>query len=167
MPALHTSGPGRAAGPGAEAAGLVTGGTMEWPPLSAADLIIGLGVDEAEMVRRDGLRHADDPGQPAGAAPACGWFTGATALTMPLIEALDVLAAGPEPDWPTNAGRTARADAAGGSPRRRWPHRPARPAAGRRDHAACAEPETIATMDAGAHMLVAMPLWEVPGPRML
>jgi acetolactate synthase-1/2/3 large subunit len=32
---------------------------------------------------------------------------------------------------------------------------------------ACAPPETIATVDAGAHMLVAMPLWEVPGPRML
>ena len=32
---------------------------------------------------------------------------------------------------------------------------------------ACAPPETIATVDAGAHMLVAMPLWEVPGPRLL
>jgi len=32
---------------------------------------------------------------------------------------------------------------------------------------ACTPPETIATVDAGAHMLVAMPLWEVPGPRML
>ena len=27
--------------------------------------------------------------------------------------------------------------------------------------------ETIATVDAGAHMLVAMPLWEVPEPRRL
>jgi len=35
---------------GAEAAGLFTGGTMEWPLLSAADLIVGLGVDEAEMI---------------------------------------------------------------------------------------------------------------------
>ena len=33
-----------------EAAGLVTGGTMEWPLLAAADLILGLGVDEAEMI---------------------------------------------------------------------------------------------------------------------
>ena len=32
---------------------------------------------------------------------------------------------------------------------------------------ACAPPETIATVDAGAHMLVAMPLWEVPEPRRL
>jgi hypothetical protein len=34
----------------AEAGGLVTGGTLEWPLLSHADLIIGLGVDEAEMI---------------------------------------------------------------------------------------------------------------------
>ena len=51
IPALHTY---RARGvlpdSAAEAAGLVTGGTMEWPLLSAADLIVGLGVDEAEMI---------------------------------------------------------------------------------------------------------------------
>src|SRR5207248_3267368 len=51
IPALHTY---RARGvlpdSGAEAAGLVTGGTMERPLLSAADLIVGLGVDEAEMI---------------------------------------------------------------------------------------------------------------------
>ena len=51
LPALHTY---RARGiipdSAGEAAGLVTGGTMEWPLLSAADLIIGLGVDEAEMI---------------------------------------------------------------------------------------------------------------------
>ena len=51
IPALHTY---RARGivpdAGAEAAGLVTGGTMEWPLLAHADLIVGLGVDEAEMI---------------------------------------------------------------------------------------------------------------------
>ena len=51
IPALHTY---RARGivpdSAAEAAGLVTGGTMEWPLLARADLIIGLGVDEAEMI---------------------------------------------------------------------------------------------------------------------
>ncbi len=170
IPALHTY---RARGvlpdSGAEAAGLVTGGTMEWPLLSAADLIIGLGVDEAEMIpaRWDYAARTILVGEP-GAAPAGGWFTGATALTMPLIEALDVLAAGPEPDWPTDAGRTARADAA----RRLAAATVAAPgllapqqvvAVAR----ACAPPETIATVDAGAHMLVAMPLWEVPGPRLL
>ena len=51
IPVLHTY---RARGvlpdSAAEAAGLVTGGTMEWPLLGAADLIVGLGVDEAEMI---------------------------------------------------------------------------------------------------------------------
>ena len=51
LPALHTY---RARGiipdSAGEAAGLVTGGTMEWPLLSVADLIVGLGVDEAEMI---------------------------------------------------------------------------------------------------------------------
>src|SRR5580692_1185385 len=51
IPALHTY---RARGivpdSAAEAAGLLTGGTMEWPLLAQADLIIGLGVDEAEMI---------------------------------------------------------------------------------------------------------------------
>jgi acetolactate synthase-1/2/3 large subunit len=51
LPVLHTY---RARGivpdSGPEAAGLVTGGTMEWPLLAQADLIVGLGVDEAEMI---------------------------------------------------------------------------------------------------------------------
>ena len=51
IPVLHTY---RARGivpdAGAEAGGLVTGGTMEWPLLAHADLIVGLGVDEAEMI---------------------------------------------------------------------------------------------------------------------
>ena len=170
IPALHTY---RARGvlpdSGGEAAGLVTGGTMEWPLLSAADLIVGLGVDEAEMIpaRWDYAARTILVSEP-GAAPARGWFTGATELSIPLTEALDVLAAGPEPDWPADAGRAARADAA----RRLAAAAVAGPgllapqqvvATAR----ACAPPETIATVDAGAHMLVAMPLWEVPGPRML
>ena len=51
IPVLHTY---RARGivpdSAGEAGGLVTGGTMEWPLLAQADLIIGLGVDEAEMI---------------------------------------------------------------------------------------------------------------------
>jgi len=170
IPALHTY---RARGvlpdSGAEAAGLVTGGTMEWPLLSAADLIIGLGVDEAEMIpaRWDYAARTILVSEP-GAPLAGGWFTGATTLTMPITAALDVLAAGPGPDWPADAGRAAKADAAGrlaaaamAGPGRLAPQQVVATAR------ACAPPETIATVDAGAHMLVAMPLWEVPGPRML
>jgi acetolactate synthase-1/2/3 large subunit len=172
IPALHTY---RARGvlpdSGAEAAGLVTGGTMEWPLLSAADLIVGLGVDEAEMIpaRWDYAARTILVSEP-GAPPSRGWFTGATELTMPLAEALDVLAAGPggTMDWPADAGRAARADTARrlaaatvAAPGRLAP--PQVVATAR----ACVPPETIATVDAGAHMLAAMPLWEVPRPRLL
>jgi acetolactate synthase-1/2/3 large subunit len=172
IPALHTY---RARGvlpdSGAEAAGLVTGGTMEWPLLSAADLIVGLGVDEAEMIpaRWDYAAPTILVSEP-GAPPAHGWFTGATALTMPIPEALGVLADGPGGtiDWPPDAGRAAKTDAARrlaaaatAAPGRLAPQQVVATAR------ACAPPETIATVDAGAHMLVAMPLWAVPGPRLL
>ncbi|MGH3200077.1 MAG: thiamine pyrophosphate-binding protein [Streptosporangiaceae bacterium] len=179
IPALHTY---RARGilpdSSAEAAGLVTGGTMEWPLLSAADLIVGLGVDEAEMVPAPWDYTArtiliTEPAAGPGPAPAAdpayrGYFTGATALRMPLALAVEVLAAGPGHDWPPGAGRAAKTDAAGrllaaaiASPGRLAPQQVV--ATVRAD----APPETIATVDAGAHMLVAMPLWEVPEPRRL
>jgi acetolactate synthase-1/2/3 large subunit len=172
IPALHTY---RARGvlpdSGAEAAGLVTGGTMEWPLLSAADLIVGLGVDEAEMIpaRWDYAARTILVSEP-GAPPAHGWFTGATELTMPIDDALDVLAAGPGAtiEWPPDAGRAAKTDAARRlaaaattAPGRLAPQQVVATAR------ACAPPETIATVDAGAHMLVAMPLWDVPHPKML
>jgi acetolactate synthase I/II/III large subunit len=170
IPALHTY---RARGvlpdSAAEAAGLVTGGTMEWPLLSAADLIVGLGVDEAEMIpaRWDYAARTILVSEPGAAAPG-GWFTGATALSLPIAAAAGMLAAGPGPDWPPDAGRAVKQDAARrlaaaavAAPGRLAPQQVVATAR------ACAPPETIATVDAGAHMLVAMPLWEVPGPRML
>jgi acetolactate synthase-1/2/3 large subunit len=174
IPALHTY---RARGvlpdSAAEAAGLVTGGTMEWPLLSAADLIVGLGVDEAEMIpaRWDYAARTILVSEPGAAAPG-GWFTGATALSLPIAAAAGILAAQssrpPGPGWPPDAGRAAKQDAARrlaaaavAAPGRLAPQQVVATAR------ACAPPETITTVDAGAHMLVAMPLWEVPGPRML
>jgi len=177
LPALHTY---RARGilpdSGADAAGLVTGGTMEWPLLSAADLIVGLGLDEAEMIPApwDYAARTILVAEPTAAAspPAepryRGYFTGATALRIPLTRALEVLAAGPGHEWPPGAGRAARADAAGrlmatavAAPGLLAPQQVV---ATVRAHT---PPQTIATVDAGAHMLVAMPLWEVPEPRRL
>jgi acetolactate synthase I/II/III large subunit len=174
IPALHTY---RARGvlpdSAAEAAGLVTGGTMEWPLLSAADLVVGLGVDEAEMIPARWVYPArtilvSEP----GAATSGGWFTGATALSLPIAAAAEVLAAHtsrpPGHVWPPDAGRAARQDAgrrlaaaAVAAPGRLAPQQVVATAR------ACAPPETIATVDAGAHMLVAMPLWEVPEPGRL
>ena len=88
----------------------------------------------------------------------------------PIDDALGVLAAGPggTMEWPPDAGRAAKTDAARrlaaaatAAPGRLAPQQVVATAR------ACAPPETIATVDAGAHMLVAMPLWEVPGPRLL
>ena len=106
IPALHTY---RARGivpdSAAEAAGLLTGGTMEWPLLAQADLIIGLGVDEAEMIPAawDYAAPTVLVGDwPAGHTGATGYFTGATTLTAPLPAAIDLLAR-----WTAPAGSAA------------------------------------------------------------
>ena len=183
LPALHTY---RARGiipdSAGEAAGLVTGGTMEWPLLSAADLIIGLGVDEAEMIpapwdyaARTVLITEPEAGPASRPGPAGsyrGYFTGAAELRMPLARAAqvlaEVLADGPGHGWPPGAGHAAKTDAAArlaavaiAAPGLLAPQQVVATVR------ACTPPETVATVDAGAHMLVAMPLWEVPEPRRL
>jgi len=193
IPALHTY---RARGivpdSAAEAAGLLTGGTMEWPLLAQADLIIGLGVDEAEMIPAawDYAAPTVLVGDwPAGDTGATGYFTGATTLTAPLPTAIDLLARWTPPagsgGWAPAAGREARADAArrlagaatatsaGSVPTGTTPAGAA-PATGAlaaqqvaatvRAHTPAA---TIASVDAGAHMLAVMPLWEVDEPGRL
>jgi len=172
VPALHTY---RARGivpdDSAEAAGLVTGGTAEWPLLAAADLIVGLGVDEAEMIPAAWeytARTVLVTGHSAGRGES-GYFTGASTVAAPLPAAIGVLAEGAGGHgWPPGAGRAARlgavrrlTEAAVAGPGRLAPQRVA---AIVRAHT---PPDTVATVDAGAHMLVAMPLWEVPRPRRL
>jgi acetolactate synthase I/II/III large subunit len=209
IPALHAY---RARGivpdSAAEAAGLLTGGTMEWPLLAQADLIIGLGVDEAEMIPAawDYAAPTVLVGDwPAGHLGAAGYFTGATTVTAPLPAAIDLLARWTPPagsgGWAPAAGRAARADAtrrladaatatsagrvptastpigstpAGATPATGAPTTGAAPATGAlapqqvavtvRAHTPAA---TIASVDAGAHMLAVMPLWEVDEPGRL
>ena len=195
IPALHTY---RARGivpdAAAEAGGLVTGGTMEWPLLAHADLIVGLGVDEAEMipaawdyaaptvlvsewpaehtgVPRTGMARTGMAPEGLARTGATSYFTGATILTAPLPAAIDLLAAwipATGPRWAPGAGRTARAEAARrlaeaatAAPGTLAPQQVATVA---RAHT---PPDTIATVDAGAHMLAVMPLWEVDQPRRL
>src|SRR5262249_26881406 len=103
VPALHTY---RARGivpdSAAEAAGLVTGGTMEWPLLAAADLIIGLGVDEAEMIPAAWDYPA--PVLLVAGRRGSAYFPWATALDTPLAAAVGVLAAREhEHGWPPGA----------------------------------------------------------------
>jgi acetolactate synthase-1/2/3 large subunit len=173
IPALHTY---RARGimpdSGAEAAGLVTGGTMEWPLLAASDLIVGLGVDPAEMIPADwdyAARTILVSQTSAGAADAGRYFTGGTALAAPLGAAIELIAAHRHHcSWPPAAGRAARTgamaglrEAARGAPGLLSPQDVVTTV---RAHT---PPETIAAVDAGAHMLVAMPLWEVDEPHRL
>jgi acetolactate synthase-1/2/3 large subunit len=185
IPALHTY---RARGivpdSAAEAGGLVTGGTMEWPLLAHADLIVGLGVDEAEMIpaawdypaptvlvsewpaEHTGMAHGD-----VARTGAASYFTGATTLTAPLPAAIDLLAAwipATGMRWAPGAGRAARAEAARrlgeaavAAPGTLAPQQVATMARAR------TPPDTIATVDAGAHMLAVMPLWEADQPRRL
>ena len=200
IPVLHTY---RARGimpdSSGEAAGLVTGGTMEWPLLAAADLIVGLGVDPAEMIpaawdyaaptvmvtetgeEQSGAAGASEPGSPGSPggqggqgghggmdAVAC-YFTGAAELTAPLPAALSLLAAHRgRNQWPAAAGRAVKADIVA---RLRGAAIAAPGLLSPQDVVATVRahtpPETIATVDAGAHMLVAMPLWEVEEPHRL
>jgi acetolactate synthase-1/2/3 large subunit len=190
IPALHTY---RARGivpdTAAEAGGLVTGGTMEWPLLAQADLIVGLGVDEAEMIpaawdypaptvlvsewpaQRPGMERGGMARPGMARTGTASYFTGATTLTAPLPAAIDLVAAwipATGPRWAPGAGRAARAEAA-----RRLAQAaiaapgtlaPQQVAAVARAHT---PPDTIVTVDAGAHMLAVMPLWDVDQPRRL
>jgi len=131
IPALHTY---RARGivpdTAAEAGGLVTGGTMEWPLLAQADLIVGLGVDEAEMIpaawdypaptvlvsewpaQRPGMERGGMARPGMARTGTASYFTGATTLTAPLPAAIDLVAAwipATGPRWAPGAGRAARA----------------------------------------------------------
>lgn len=172
VPALHTY---RARGivpdTTAEAAGLVTGGTAEWPLLAAADLIIGLGVDEAEMIPASwdyAARTLLVTEYQVSRGLGC-YFTGSTTLRAPLAAAIAVLAVGiSRADWPPGIGRSARIDATRrlAEAARAAPGllAPQRVVAVIRAHV---PPHAVATVDAGAHMLVVMPLWEVAEPRRL
>jgi acetolactate synthase-1/2/3 large subunit len=103
---------------------------------------------------------------PAGSA---GYFTGGVEIVAPLPAAIRALGAHRAMhSWPETAGATAKKDAAGRL------RRAATAAPGRltpqdvvitvRAHT---PPGTIAAVDSGAHMLVAMPLWPVDEPHRL
>ncbi len=192
IPALHTY---RVRGivpdSAAEAAGLFTGGTMESPLLSAADLIVGLGVDPVELIPASWDYAApvflvtDPPaGAPGGpreraAAPAgmpanvtagpAGYFTGGTELAASLPAAIELIAAHrARHEWPGEAARNAKAYVTERLLRAPPPEpgslTPQDVVTTVRAHT---RPDTIAAVDAGAHMLVAMPLWFVEQPRRL
>jgi acetolactate synthase-1/2/3 large subunit len=152
---------------GPNAAGVATGATIEAPVLDDADLIIGVGLDPIELI----------PAPWPYRAPVLlvgGWPTDDSTyfgdqvvaeIVGDLASLLDALAGSVGTTWaPGDAARyrgnaVARLEAAGSAPR-----------SGLRPHDVVtiarseAPAGTVATVDAGAHMLVAVPLWEVARP---
>jgi acetolactate synthase I/II/III large subunit len=152
-----------------EAAGLVTGGTMESPLLVAADLIIGLGVDPVELIPA-----AWDYAPPTvlvteTALGSTSYFTGATEIVASLPGAIKLLEAHKGKfAWLPATGQAMKvfvlqrlSETAPASDGRLSPQEVV---ATVRSHT---PRETIATVDAGAHMLVAMPFWEVEKAQQL
>jgi acetolactate synthase-1/2/3 large subunit len=152
---------------GPHAAGVVTGATAEAPLLAAADLIIGIGLDPVELI----------PAQWPYAAPVvllgswaiddsnyfCERLAGEVVGDLP--ELVEDVAGRVQSTWSPDDARSFRrqgldairaavpTDPAGLTPQDVVTiARSAAPAG------------TIATIDAGAHMLAAVPLWEVDGP---
>ena len=170
IPALHTY---RARGivpdSAGEAAGLVTGGTMEWPLLAAADLIIGLGIDPAEMIPAIWDYAAPTVLVTEISLGCPSYFIGAAEVVAPLPAAIELLEARRgQFAWPPATGQAMRANVlrrlAGTAVAADGRLSPQDVVAAVRAHTPS---ETIGTVDAGAHMLVAMPFWEVEEPHQL
>ena len=170
IPVLHTY---RARGvipdSASEAAGLITGGTMEWPLLAAADLIVGIGVDAVELIPATWDYAAHVMLVSEVPTTSAEYFTGASELVVSLSAAIALLRRHVRSSsWPATVGQAAKAAvtsrllaAAVSGPGLMSPIQVVTTVR------ACTPRNTIATVDAGAHMLAVMPLWEVDEPHQL
>jgi acetolactate synthase I/II/III large subunit len=144
------------------AAGLLTGAAAERPVLEAADLVLAVGLDPVELIPAPW--PYDAPVVSIAAWPTTdGYFTPRAELVGPLDELLATISASLPPGFDGRLfGRQTRIAAE--------EELLAAPATGiGPQHIVVAAREaaragTIATVDSGAHMLVAMPLWEVEAP---
>jgi acetolactate synthase-1/2/3 large subunit len=142
---------------------------MEWPLLAAADLIVGIGVDAVEMIPATWDYAAQVILASEVPTTSAEYFTGASELVASLSAAIALLRRhARSSSWPTTVGRAAKADvtnrllaAAVSGPGLMSPIQVVTTVR------ACAPHNAIATVDAGAHMLVVMPLWEVAEPHLL
>jgi acetolactate synthase-1/2/3 large subunit len=142
-------------------AGLFTGAVLERPLLERADLVVGVGLDPVEAI--PGPWPYDAPVLLLHSHPVETAYFGAAALaTGPYHRVLPAVLPAAAPAWPP--GEVARA----------WVTARARlapPAGGDALRPQDVVRETRRTLgdgpltvDAGAHMLVAMPLWATDGP---
>jgi len=136
-------------------AGLFTGASLERPVLEQADLVLAVGLDPVEPTPTPWsygastvMVHSHDVDTT--------YFGDATLVIGPYDEILVDVLAGCQPRWAPDAGRQAHHEALESLNHRADgldPHGVVR-------ETQQARPNALLTVDAGAHMLVAMPLWE-------
>jgi acetolactate synthase-1/2/3 large subunit len=142
------------------AAGLLTGATIESPVLERADLIVGVGLDPVELIPAAWPYSA--PLLALGEwAVADRYFTPDVELVGPLDELLELVSRHLTRDAGPARARMQRLK---DDDTLRVPTSALAPHEVVDLTRELAPPGTIATVDAGAHMLVAMPLWEVDEP---
>jgi acetolactate synthase-1/2/3 large subunit len=150
------------------AAGIATGGTIESPLLEQADLVVGVGFDPVELIPAPWPYEA--PVVLLGGWPTDDSTYFGDRLAADVVGEVDVLVG----ELGRRLGPTSWPDGTGEAHRRRALDELA---AARPDHADGLTPQqvveearratpagTIATVDAGAHMLPAVPMWSVEAP---
>lgn len=158
----------------ASAAGIVTGGITERTILGEADLVIGLGFDPIELLPVPWTYPAPIVLANPWAIADLAAFEGRVAATAvgPMAELIESVHRRLQASWEPGRAQRARQELLAAA--RTCPQEP-------RGGLAPAQIVTIAsdicsdtchdavtaTVDAGAHMLVAMPLWQVSGPQRL
>jgi acetolactate synthase I/II/III large subunit len=147
-------------------AGVATGATIESPVLHSADLIIGVGLDPVELIPADWPYAAPVISLDPWGIDSSPYFVDRQQACRhgDLVTSLDEVAALLSTTWDDQAGRMFRQqsmDELAAAPTVVGKVSPL-------DVVRCsrtAAPEgTIATVDAGAHMLLAVPFWEVDQP---
>jgi acetolactate synthase-1/2/3 large subunit len=154
---------------GPNAAGIATGATIEAPLLLAADLVLGVGLDPVELIPAPWPYTV--PVVLLGTWPTArdGAYFGDQLLVEVVVSdlgaALRELSPSLRSDWPDGSAQDAR-HAALDRVLAAVPGEPVGvvPQAVVATARALAPPGTVATVDAGAHMLAAAPMWEVEEP---
>ena len=149
------------------AAGVATGARAEAPVLEAADAIIGIGLDPVELIPAPWPYPAPVVLLGSWAIDDSTYFGDRLVAEVvgDLPALVDTLADVIRPEWPRGAAQRHRA-AAIDAIRAAVPADPngLTPQEVVTIARAAAPVGTIATVDAGAHMLPAVPLWEVEAP---
>jgi acetolactate synthase-1/2/3 large subunit len=163
IPVLQTyKAKGVVADSGPNAAGLLTGATIEAPVLDAADVIVAIGLDSVELI--PGRWPYRAPLLSVSAWPEDSPYALAAAEVVGPLDEL-IAGLGPLPDgWDEKFARLQRQrglDALLSAPAAGPGLAPGEIVTQLR---AIAPPGSVAAVDAGAHMLVAMPLWNTENP---